>query len=169
MTATAAMQAQPRLSVDVLLESEAWAAVADAADTIRRAIAEAAAAQGRGGNVAVALIDDAAIRTMNATWRGLDKATNVLSFPTARPVPAGQDIHLGDIAIAYETTAREAEAENKPLLHHLAHLAIHGYLHLIGFDHETDREAEQMEGLETRILSRLGIADPHAQRDSGPT
>ena len=71
---------------------------------------------------------------------------------------------LGDIAIACETVAREAAAENKVFLDHLAHLSIHGYLHLIGFDHETDREAERMEHLETLILASLGIADPYADR-----
>ena len=82
------------------------------------------------------LTDDAAIRALNKRWRGIDKPTNVLSFP-AQAAPGGSEpLHLGDIAIAFETTAREAERENKPFAHHLAHLAVHGYLHLLGHDHE---------------------------------
>ena len=109
------------------------------------------------------LTDDATIRAMNAQWRGIDKPTNVLSFPAGESLRA-RSAHLGDIAIACETVAREAAAENKAFLDHLAHLAVHGYLHLIGFDHETDPEAERMEHLETRILAGLGIADPYADR-----
>ena len=108
------------------------------------------------------LTDDASIRAMNARWRGIDKPTNVLSFPAGASSAAQGQIHLGDIAIAYETLAAESAAENKTFADHLAHLAVHGYLHLAGFDHETDAEAVRMEHLETRFLSGLGIADPYA-------
>src|SRR5438046_3160548 len=108
-------------------------------------------------------------RTLNHNWRGIDKATNVLSFPALQPTgPTGPDDAprmLGDIAIAYQTTRREADEEQKPFDHHLSHLAVHGFLHLIGYDHETDGEAEAMESLEREILAQLGIPDPYADRD----
>lgn len=161
MPAATAQDPSPAVLVEVVTQSDLWAARAGAEDRVRRAIEAAAAFEGKPGEVAVLLADDATLRGMNATWRGIDKPTNVLSFPAdAKAAPL-----LGDIAIACETVAREAAAENKPFLDHLAHLSIHGYLHLIGFDHETDREALRMEHLETRILASLGIADPYADRD----
>jgi probable rRNA maturation factor len=162
MPAIAAQQ-EAGIAVDVATQSEHWSVHPGAEDVVRRAIATAATFEGfegKQGEVAVLLTDDATIRTMNATWRGLDKPTNVLSFPAGDSAAP----HLGDIAIALETVARESALENKRFLDHLAHLSIHGYLHLIGFDHETDREAERMEHLETRILASLGIADPYADR-----
>jgi probable rRNA maturation factor len=130
---------------------------------------------GAKGDIAVLLTDDAAIRELNRQWRKFDKPTNVLSFP-APPRPRAQkgreqaaaseapDL-LGDIVIAHETTAREAAAEGKPLSHHLAHLAVHGFLHLLGYDHESDAAAQDMERLETGILARLDVPDPYLMRD----
>lgn len=106
--------------------------------------------------------DDANIRTINAKWRHIDKATNVLSFPAfsiqpgQRPGPI-----LGDIVIARETVQREAQEENKSFDDHLSHLIVHGLLHLTGYDHQNDDEAEQMESLERKILASLGISDPY--------
>jgi probable rRNA maturation factor len=118
--------------------------------------------------LAIMLTDDAGIRTLNSNWRGIDKPTNVLSFPALQPSgPRGPDDAprmLGDIAIAYETTRSEADEEQKPFDHHLSHLAVHGFLHLIGYDHEKDDDAEAMEALEREILSQLGIPDPYAER-----
>lgn len=165
MPAVAAQQDPASVTVDVVTQSEHWSAHPDAEDVVRRAIAKAAAFEGKLGEVAVLLTDDAAIRVMNATWRGIDKPTNVLSFPAAAPArEAGQ---CGDIAIAFETTAREAREENKSLRDHLSHLCVHGLLHLAGLDHETDADATAMETLETKILATLGIADPYA--DSADT
>jgi probable rRNA maturation factor len=146
--------------IDVIVESAQWDALPKAEQTVRDAIAQALAAlDGRpDAELAVLLTDDAAIQRLNATWRGLDKPTNVLSFPAAE-TPESQ--HLGDIAIAFETTAREANDEDKPLAHHLAHLAVHGFLHLVGYDHESDAEAETMEQLERDILARLNVPDPY--------
>ena len=158
MPAAAAQQDAAIVTVEVVVEADAWSVHEGAADVVRRAIAKAATFEAGHGEIAVLLTDDASIRTMNATWRGIDKPTNVLSFPSGES--AGP--HLGDIAIACETVTREAANENKTFLDHLAHLSIHGYLHLIGFDHETDRDAERMEHLEMRILASLGIADPYA-------
>jgi probable rRNA maturation factor len=163
---TAAAMAQARVpEIDVIVESALWESVADAEATVQRAIVEAARAVGADfgrRTLAVLLTDDAAIRRLNSQWRGLDKPTNVLSFP---PAPSTDSPHetrsLGDIAIAYETTAREAESEDKLFADHLAHLAVHGFLHLLGYDHETDAQAEQMEQLERVILARLGISDPY--------
>jgi len=155
------------LEIDVVVESSLWEAQPQAERIVQDAIAAAAEAVSEtSGELAVMLTDDEAIRILNRDWRGLDKPTNVLSFPAA---DAGTDdatpVHLGDIAIAYETTRREAEAENKLFNHHLSHLAVHGFLHLIGYDHETDDEAEAMEDLERRILATLEIPDPYADQD----
>jgi probable rRNA maturation factor len=102
---------------------------------------------------------------MNAHWRSKDTATNVLSFPAA-PSPGPGPHHLGDIVLACETVEREARAQDKPFDHHLVHLVVHGFLHLIGYDHDTDDEAEEMERRERDILARLGIPDPYAARDA---
>ena len=147
---------------DIVIESPLWDAEPQAVDTINAAIAEAARAAESEGEIAIALVDDRAMRGLNLQWRGQDKPTNVLSFPAAPGVADGAVAHLGDIVIAYEITAQEAHAENRPFAHHLAHLAVHGYLHLLGYDHETEQDAEVMEGLESAILGRLGVPDPYA-------
>jgi probable rRNA maturation factor len=155
----------PAPELDIVIESDKWPS--DAETIVRRALAQAAQSvrqdlvrQDLGGRaLSVLLTDDAAVQRLNATWRGLDKPTNVLSFPAAPHDPSRA---LGDIAIAFETTAREADAERKPLAHHLSHLAVHGFLHLIGYDHESDAQAEQMEGLERKVLAVLGVPDPYA-------
>jgi probable rRNA maturation factor len=166
MSAVAKIQPDTTVEIDVVTETDLWAACPDAEATVRRAVGAAAQATGKSGTVAVMLTGDAAIRTMNAQWRGIDKPTNVLSFPAGDSPAMAGEVHLGDVAIAYETVAAESTAENKAFVDHLAHLAVHGYLHLVGFDHETDHEAAQMENLETRILSGLGIADPYADTAS---
>jgi probable rRNA maturation factor len=99
------------------------------------------------------------MRALNRIWRGVDKATNVLSFPTKR---AGEGPPLlGDIVLAYDTIAREARRQRKPFAHHVAHLAVHGFLHLLGYDHEQHADAEAMEQTERDILRRLAIPDPY--------
>ena len=115
-----------------------------------------------GAELSLLLTDDKRIRFVNRDWRGFDKATNVLSFPAAPPERIAQSPLLGDIVIAYETVLREAEAESKSVTDHLRHLAIHGLLHLLGEDHETEAEARRMEALEVAALARLGVADPYA-------
>ena len=105
---------------------------------------------------------DEAMAAINGQWRGKDMPTNVLSFPGADIKPGEPaEAALGDIVLAFETVAREAELEGKPFEHHLTHLIIHGLLHLFGYDHNEDEEARLMEGLETRILQGLAIADPY--------
>lgn len=153
--------------IDVVIESTLWDAVPDAEAAVTRALTEAALAIGANQNglsLALLLTDDTALRRLNAQWRGIDKPTNVLSFPSAPQIAGksnGPTSFLGDIAIAYEITAHEAQLDGKPFLHHLAHLAVHGYLHLVGYDHERDSDAETMEQLECVILQRLGMPDPH--------
>ena len=148
---------------DMTVTSASWepddrwqALVARAVD----ACAGEAGAKWPGREISVLLCDDAEIRTLNRQWRGFDKATNVLSFPT--PGPAHAHVPLGDIAIAFETVDREARADGKTIEDHVMHLVIHGVLHLLGYDHESDGDAEDMEEKERRILKSLGIADPYA-------
>ena len=154
------------LTADILVTADCWQAEPEAEALVQRAIDSAAqhvAASADAAEVAIVLTDDSGIRTLNRDWRGIDKPTNVLSFPAVQ-APAGpaHPRMLGDIAIAYEITRREAENENKPFAHHLSHLAVHGFLHLIGYDHENDTDAEKMEKLEREILASLGVPDPYA-------
>jgi probable rRNA maturation factor len=118
------------------------------------------------GVVAVLVDDDAKVGSLNKLWRGIDRPTNVLSFsyPEGQPGPVK---HVGDIAISYETAAREAAAEGKSLSNHIAHLSVHGFLHLLGYDHESDDDAEAMEKLERTILARVGVPDPYRPIDAG--
>lgn len=156
--------------IDVVIESPLWAALPEAEALAERAALAAIAAGDvavmAGAELSLMLADDAAVRELNRTWRGKDKPTNVLSFP-AFPVKAGAQPGpmLGDIIIARETVEREAEEEGKPLENHLAHLVVHGFLHLLGYDHETDEEAEVMEAREREILHALAIPDPYAVSD----
>jgi probable rRNA maturation factor len=157
------------LTVDILAESPRWEAQPRAEETVRRAIAQAAAIEGTaapGAEVSVLLCDDAVIAALNARWRGRDEPTNVLSFPAPPAADPAAPAHLGDIAIACETVTREAQERDHPVAEHLAHLAVHGFLHLLGYDHGTDGEAERMERLERDILATLGIPDPYARRDA---
>jgi probable rRNA maturation factor len=148
--------------IDIDIQSPLWEAQSQAEHTVREAIAAAAARVPSGGEVSVLLADDTAVQALNRDWRRIDKPTNVLSFPSDAPKIAGAPALLGDIAIAFETLEREARAEKKPFLHHLAHLAVHGYLHLVGYDHQTDSEAEAMEALERETLAAMRIPDPYA-------
>ena len=165
-------------AIDVMVASVLWKSRHNAKALVQRAIATAASAVSTAGcEVAIVLTDDSAIRTLNRNWRQKNAATNVLSFPVREnlpsPLPRAEKQRakigsvprlLGDIVIAYETTEREARAERKPFAHHLTHLAVHGFLHLVGYGHMADEEAEAMEGLETAILARLGVPDPYIAR-----
>jgi probable rRNA maturation factor len=145
--------------IDVEIEAEAWReALADAEVLTVRAAEAALDAADRKGEVVVLLTDDEAVRDLNTRFRGKDQPTNVLSFP-APDNPQGT---LGDIALAYETCAREAAEQGKTLAAHLQHLVAHGVLHLVGYEHDVDADAEIMEALERRVLAALGVADPYA-------
>jgi probable rRNA maturation factor len=153
---------------EILVTADCWQSESGAEAAIHRAIEMAATmvdAETFDAELAIMLTDDDGIRTLNKNWRGLDKPTNVLSFPALQPTgPRDDDAPrmLGDIAIAYQTTRAEADAEHKPFENHLSHLAVHGFLHLIGYDHEKDGDADIMEELERKILAQLGIPDPYA-------
>ncbi len=154
--------------IDVQTQSQLWETQPLAAKTVRNAIAAAAATLATAaGEVSVLLTDDATIARLNREWRGIDKPTNVLSFP-ASGQKGSEDVHLfGDIVIAYETLKRECDDENRIFLHHLAHLSVHGFLHLVGYDHQNDSQAGEMEGLESKVMTHLNMPDPYLSRDVG--
>jgi probable rRNA maturation factor len=154
--------------IDVQTQSQLWEAQPLAAKTVRDAItATASTLATAAGEVSVLLTDDSTIAKLNREWRGIDKPTNVLSFP-ASGQNGREDIHLfGDIVLAYETLERECDDENRTFLHHLAHLSVHGFLHLIGYDHQNDSQAEEMEGLESKVMVRLNMPDPYLSREVG--
>ena len=153
-------------AIEISVEADAWHQVSGAEAIVRRA-AEAALADtsASGVEIGVVLTDDAKMRALNLTWRGKDAATNVLSFPA----PTGGSMTprpLGDVVLAYETIAREAAEQRISARDHLAHLTVHGVLHLLGHDHENDRDAETMERFEREILARLGVPDPYARAEA---
>jgi probable rRNA maturation factor len=156
-----------RLDVAIVRHDEAWrgARVTDAmlARAARAGFSAATPPSPGTCEVSILLTDDAEMRALNRTWRGKDAATNVLSFP------AGDDSSepglLGDVALAYETTLKEARETNIALCDHVARLVVHGVLHLLGFDHIENEDAEQMEHIERQALASLGIADPYAERE----
>ncbi len=151
------------LKIDVVVEAELWRPSRNLNTLVRRAIAAAAATLSTpGAELAVVLTDDAAIRLLNRRWRGIDAATNVLSFSSGKV--AGNPPLLGDVVLAYETVAQEAADQRKPFADHVAHLVVHGFLHLLGYDHESDRDAKAMERAERDILDRLSIPDPYLPR-----
>jgi probable rRNA maturation factor len=148
--------------IDIQIQSPLWDAQPLAEQTVRAALAVAAKLAPAGGEVSVVLTDDATIAGLNRDWRNIDRPTNVLSFPAAKTNGAAL---LGDIVVAYETLARESADEQRAFLHHLAHLTVHGFLHLIGYDHQTDSGADEMEGLESKIMARMNLPDPYLARD----
>ena len=168
------------LTIDIAVEHDAWTRLEEGTGAVdldalaRQAIAAAVEKSGApvpsDGEVSIVLCDDGFIQALNGTWRGKDKPTNVLSFPTAG---AGGDAGamLGDIVIAYQTCAREAADEGITVADHLAHLIVHGFLHLVGYGHEEDEEADAMERLEARTLAAIGIASPYevCEGDRGPS
>ncbi|MFC0284520.1 rRNA maturation RNase YbeY [Camelimonas abortus] len=156
----------PRPEIDVVSESPLWDGLPDAAALAGRAALAAVAGTGvpvmDGAEISILLADDATLRELNRTWRDRDRPTNVLSWPAAEREALATSPVCGDIAISWETLAREAGEEGKSVADHFTHLVVHGVLHLLGYDHETDEEAEEMEGLEVQILAGLGVADPYA-------
>ncbi len=167
------------LKVDVLVESDHWQKAGSAKAAIRRVLERAAAMlSAKTAEVAIVLTDDAAMRGLNRNWRGVDASTNVLAFPARNVAPpiavrrhsvdrAGGEFgnhlckHLGDVVLAYETIEREARRGGKPFDHHLAHLAVHGFLPLLGYDHVNDTQARRMETTERMILRELAVPDPY--------
>ncbi len=160
------------IEIDLSVEDGDWPAEnvleALAQTALVAAVRGAEVEPGEIGPISLLFTGDAAIRVLNHQWRGKDKPTNVLSFPAAQaPVPdlelpGLEPAPLGDIILALETVRREADEEGKTFENHLTHLLVHGFLHLLGYDHETDEEAEEMEALEREILQSLAIPDPYA-------
>ena len=155
--------------VETIIEDERWAE-AGLEPLAERACAAALDHLGiDGAEISLLACDDARIAALNADFRGKPVPTNVLSWPSeergaeapgGEPLPP-EDLELGDIAIAFETCAREAAAADKPFADHVTHLLVHGTLHLLGYDHIEDKDAGLMEALEVEILGKLGIADPY--------
>ena len=159
------------LDVEIAIECAAWEKALPDIEQLARDVVEAGVEElGEGplvgAELSLLLCDDLQIHALNATWRQQDKATNVLSFP-AGPSRAGAPARLlGDIAVSFETVQREAADEGKSLRDHTAHMIAHGLLHLFGFDHETDADADAMEAHERAILARLGVSDPYRDREA---
>jgi probable rRNA maturation factor len=146
------------ISFDLIVEDDSWSALGDLEALCRKAFdAACAVAPVDEGNLALLLAGDDILHQLNREFRGKDKPTDVLSFPS---LPMDRPF-LGDIAVALGVSAKDAEIQGKKLADHLVHLLIHGYLHLLGFDHETDEEASEMEALEIKALATLGIANPY--------
>lgn len=157
----------PETFADVCIEDAAWnGLVADLprlCDDALATVFERLEAEPAG--VVFLFADDAALQALNRQYRGQDKPTNVLSFPSDRSTfPPGIAAPLGDVALARETVAAEARAQGKSPRDHTLHLIVHGTLHLLGYDHQISAQAEEMEQLETEILARLGVADPYVPR-----
>lgn len=159
------------ISTDCVIEDDRWEALG--LETLaERAVAASLTWHGIGGEVVVMGCDDARIAALNADFRGKPRPTNVLSWPSvehsardpgARPVPPDTD-ELGDIAISYDTCLAEAEAQGKPVTDHVTHLLVHATLHLLGYDHLNDADAETMETTERSILAHLNIPDPYDEK-----
>lgn len=151
------------LSIDISRNSEGWPDAFDARadEAVRAALAQSKARIAGPAELSIVLTDDAEQRVLNRDWRGIDKSTNVLSFPQIEPFAPVSGL-LGDIILARETLEREAAEQGVSVEDHFTHLVVHGFLHLLGYDHMDDDEALAMEGLETQILASLGVADPYA-------
>ena len=155
------------MDVDISTESEDWSAYPELGPFLARAAGKTIEVAGLtvepDAELSIVLGSDAFLRRLNRAYRGRDSATNVLSFPQQTGAAGPGRRLLGDIALGFETVAREAAAANKPVRHHAAHLVIHGLLHLFGYDHDCDARATEMEAIERAVLDALAIPDPYAQ------
>ena len=152
-----------KLSIDI--DDPSWLAIDELESLTQRIADHCARAVDFGAEpleTTILFSDDETVADLNRIWRGKQGPTNVLSFPAAQKfAEPGAPRHAGDIALAFGVVAREAEEQEKSLTAHTSHLLVHGLLHLAGFDHMTDAEAETMEAREVEILHKLGIADPY--------
>jgi probable rRNA maturation factor len=159
----------PSLEIEIVRHSPIWDSIEVSDDALSRAARAAFAASSAGRDepceATLVLTDDVEMRELNRIWRGKDSSTNVLSFPAGGPVGEahGAPSPLGDIVLAGETVIEEAKRKGIPAADHATHLVVHGMLHLLGFDHERDADAERMETVETKVLAGLDIADPYAE------
>jgi probable rRNA maturation factor len=145
------------VSVELLIKDSQWRRARGLGARLKSAAARALKQTHRKGDLTVLLTGDEEIRALNLSFRGRDAPTDVLSFP------ATAENYLGDVALAYGVTAKDAKLAGKRLGDHAVHLVVHGVLHLLGYDHMTAREAKAMQALEARVLRELGIADPWAE------
>ena len=150
------------LSIDIRVANARWESLGDMDALAARVLGLASGRLKQGGEIAVLLTDDAEMHALNRQWRGMDKPTDVLSFPSGQPKIPEQPQYLGDIAISYDIAVKDAEALGRPVEAHVSHLLIHGFLHLIGYDHIEPEDARVMEPLEAEILAGLGWPDPYA-------
>lgn len=169
------------LHVDVSIESDDWLPTLPDIESLAHRVVQAAVKAVRTApghaEISVMLSDDANLRRLNRDYRGQDSATNVLAFgnndlvktPARGPAPDARPTLLGDVVIAFETVAREAADQKKPLTNHVSHLLVHGVLHLLGYDHEAAAAARDMEDLERAILAGLGIPDPYSESATNET
>jgi probable rRNA maturation factor len=158
-----AVRAAP-LNIEVSRNAEGWPEHLDARaeQAVREALTRSKARITGAAELSIVLTDDAEQRILNRDWRGIDKTTNVLSFPQIEPFGPVSGL-LGDIILARETLVKEADEQGVSLDDHFTHLVVHGFLHLLGYDHVEDADALVMEGLETQVLASLGVADPYAE------
>ena len=163
-----------RLEIDISIADQGWSAALWDVENICQSAAGTAfemTAHGETENaeVSILLTDDSQMRSLNRDYRNRDQATNVLSFAgtdEGKPFATGP-VLLGDIVVALGVCSREAKNEKKSMADHLAHLVIHGMLHLLGYDHEIEEDAEKMESLEIEALAKLGVADPYTESNQG--
>lgn len=151
------------LAIEIAVEDPRWQDLGDlevfSAQSMEAALRESEEKPGRVAGVSLLFCDDARMRVLNRDFRGKDQPTNVLSFPgpdLPQPTPV-----LGDIALGYETIVREAGEQGKSFADHARHMIVHGFLHLLGYDHQAEADASEMEATEIRILQRLGVANPY--------
>jgi len=157
------MQEDFEIEVEVAVDDPDWLKLEPGAEQLTATAAAAVLERlprGQAASLVVLLSSDEQVQDLNARFRGKDAPTNVLSFP-AHTTAGG---HLGDVILALGVCQREAREQRKSLAHHLQHLTAHGVLHLLGYDHEMDAEADSMEALERAILAELGVPDPYAER-----
>lgn len=152
------------LEIAVIRNDEAWPEGLEtrAEEAVLAALAGSKAKLKGAAEISVVLTDDTEQRELNREWRGKDASTNVLSFPQIEPFGPVVGI-LGDIILARETLEREAAEQGTSFADHFTHLVVHGFLHILGYDHLNEADAQRMEGLETQILDGLGVADPYAE------
>jgi probable rRNA maturation factor len=170
MTPSAAPPVFPEPRVDLIIQSPLWGSEEANEPWVSPVVAAALPPERSDCELAVVLTDDQSMRALNARFRGVDAPTNVLAFPAPAAPPFAaqseeQAASLGDVVIAFETAQAEAAAAGKEFVHHTVHLLVHGVLHLLGYDHGSDTEAEAMEARERTIFIRLGLPDPYEERE----
>lgn len=150
------------ISVDLRIEEEQWnSEIPEISEIVERALVAAGGGAGESGLVEVLLTNDTEMHALNSKWRGKDKPTDVLSFPAEGATLPGMQPFIGDIAIGLDVAKVDSDKLGRDFQLHVMHLLVHGFLHLVGFDHISEDDAKKMEGLEAKILAPLGLPDPY--------